>query len=84
MEAELVWISIYLDDTHIYYINRWHNWPKVADDDLHKFLDFLFWSDKLIVWHNLKYDLEILELYRKSTKIAHKNEDDNIQMTIGI
>ncbi len=84
IEAELVWISIYLDDSHIYYINRWHNWPQVTDDDLHSFLDFLFWSDKFIVWHNLKYDLEILELYRKNTKILHKTEPEGLQMTIGI
>ena len=73
MIAELVWISIYLDDENIFYINRLHNWDFVSDIDLHSFLDFLLTSDKLIIWHNLKYDLEILEMFMKNKQV--KTED---------
>ncbi len=63
IEAELVWVSIYLDDNNIYYINRLHDWKSVSDNSLSDFLKKLLESDILIVWHNLKYDLQILNLY---------------------
>lgn len=63
IEAELVWISIYIDDNNIYYINRLHNWAAVYDIYLKEFLNNLFELDILIIWHNLKYDLEILDLF---------------------
>jgi len=65
IEAELVWVSIYLDNNHIYYINRLHNWPKVNDKDLKDFLNKLLDLDILIIGHNIKYDLEIIELFLK-------------------
>lgn len=66
MEAELTWISIYLDDKNIYYINRLHSGDSVWDSDLKDFIFNLLSLDILIVWHNLKYDLEILELFTKN------------------
>ena len=41
---------------------------------MHSFLGYLFWSDVFIIGHNLKYDLEILDLFRKSSNI-HRNID---------
>ena len=67
IEAKLTWISIYLDDKNIYYINRLHGWKKIIDNDLKKFINNLLSLDILIVWHNLKYDLEILELFLKNS-----------------
>ena len=66
MDAELVWISIYLDDNNIFYINRLHTGESIFDKYLASFLDFLLTSEKLIVWHNLKFDLEILELFQQN------------------
>lgn len=63
IEAELVGVSVYLDDNNIYYINRLHDWKAVSDNSLSDFLNKLLESDILIVWHNLKYDLQILNLY---------------------
>jgi len=63
IEAELVWISIYIDDKNIYYINRLHKWEYVEDKDLKNFLNKLFSMNILIIWHNLKYDLEIIDLF---------------------
>lgn len=63
IEADLVWISVYIDDKNIFYINRLHKWDSVWDIDLKDFLSKLFELDLLIVWHNIKYDLEILELF---------------------
>ena len=82
MKAELVWISMYLDDEHIYYINRLHTWKSVTDNELYSFLDFLLTSDKLIIWHNIKYDLEILELFMKNKYI--KIEKIFWQMSLGV
>lgn len=74
IEAQLVWVSIYLDDDNIYYINRLHNWDSVTDKELHNFLDYLLQSDHLIIWHNIKYDLQIIELFLKWSNL-HKSEE---------
>ena len=68
-EADLVWVSIYLDDKNIYYINVLHNWENVTKKDLISFLENIFNSDKLIVGHNLKYDLEIIKYFKKSLQL---------------
>lgn len=80
--ADLVWISIYLDDYNIYYINYQHKWNTIKYNFLKKFLENLFDLDILIIWHNIKYDLEILELYisKQSTYISNNWE----QMTFDI
>ena len=77
IDAKLVWISIYLDDDNIYYINRLHSWDKVWDNELKIFLDNLFELDVLIIWHNLKYDLEIIELFKKNIGVKSDNNVDN-------
>ena len=63
IKAKLVWISIYLDDKNIFYVNRLHKWNKVSDLKLKEFLEKLFDLDILIVGHNIKYDLEIVNLF---------------------
>ena len=77
-EAELVWVSIYLDDNNIYYINSMHEWPSVTKSKLREFLKNLLSSDKTIVWHNLKYDLEVINVFLSEQswvkeKIFNKN-----------
>ena len=62
-KAELVWVSILLSEHEIYYINRLHSWPKVGDTNLQIFINSLLSSKKIIIWHNLKYDLQILEIF---------------------
>lgn len=75
MLAELVWISLYLDDKNIFYINRMHNYSNVSDEKLKTFLNNLFDLDILIIGHNIKYDLEIIDLFinKKSIKFVAKN-----------
>jgi DNA polymerase-1 len=68
IKAELVWVSILLDEKNIYYINVWHNWPKVDKSKLRDFLNYLLNSDITIIGHNIKYDLEIIELFLKKTE----------------
>lgn len=91
IDAKLVWISIYLDDNNIFYINRMHSWDKVDDLSLKNFLNNLFDLDILIIWHNLKYDLEITQLFlwnidwKKSNYISNnekEREKENIQMSL--
>jgi DNA polymerase-1 len=74
--AEIVGVSIYLDDENIYYINHAHRWPQVSFTDLKEFLDDIFNMDITIVWHNIKYDLEVIESYFKSSgKTEFKKEE---------
>jgi DNA polymerase I len=61
MQAELVWVSIFLDEDHIFYINFLHHGQKVSKREGKEFLKKLLESDKKIIGHNLKYDLEIIE-----------------------
>lgn len=82
IEAKLVWISILLDEKHIYYINRLHHWPKTEDKDLKDFLNKLFDLDILIIGHNIKYDLEIIELYLKNK--TSENNQSKPQLSLSI
>lgn len=70
MQADLVWISIYLDDENIFYINVSHQWEKVPRESVKEFIKYLFSLDIEIIGHNLKYDLEIIEnfLHSENTK----------------
>lgn len=63
IKAELVGVSIFLDKEHIYYINVEHNWPKVNKNELREFFKFILNSNLKIIGHNIKYDLEIIELF---------------------
>jgi len=89
MEAQLAWVSIYLDDKNIFYINRLHHWESLEDSDLKDFLTTLLESDLLIIWHNIKYDLEIIELFlnNKSQNEGNRNtswkEEISWQITLG-
>ena len=69
MSADLVWVSIYLDDENIYYINRLHQGSSVSDKQLHNFLDYLIQSELLIIGHNIKYDLQIIEFFLKYSNL---------------
>ena len=73
MKAKIVWVSFYLDEKNIFYINRLHKWPRVSDLELKKFLKNLFELDILIIWHNLKYDLEVIENFLKNDEIFDEN-----------
>ena len=83
IDAKLVWVSIYLDNSNIFYINRLHEWSSVTDSQLKLFLKNLFELDILIVWHNLKYDLEIIELFLWNNNNVN-NENNLWQMSFGI
>ncbi len=75
MKAELVGISIYLNNNNIFYINRLHSWNRVSDLKLKEFLEKLFKLDITIIGHNIKYDLEIVDLFLKND--FNKNYDIN-------
>ncbi len=70
MEANLVGISLYLDEKNIFYINVLHDWEKISYEESRDFLEFLFSLDIEIVGHNLKYDLEIVQRH------FDKNQDN--------
>lgn len=77
VEASLVWISIFLDEKNIYYINFWHKNSKkrVSQNALNKFLNNLFLFDNLtIVWHNIKYDLEVIKIFLKKDFVGTKSQ----------
>ncbi|MDD5213325.1 MAG: 5'-3' exonuclease H3TH domain-containing protein [Candidatus Gracilibacteria bacterium] len=74
--AEIVGVSIYLDDANIYYINHAHRGPQVSFTELKEFLDDIFNMDITIIGHNIKYDLEVIESYFKSSgKTEVKKEE---------
>jgi len=86
-KAKLVWISLLLDKKNIFYINLWHNWPKPSNIKIKDFLTNLLNSKIKIIWHNIKYDLEIIELFIKNNtnlKIDWLENNNNTfwQMTL--
>lgn len=82
MDADLVWVSIYIDDENIFYINRLHKWDKVSDLELKNFLKNIFDLDILIIWHNLKYDLEIIENFlNRENKFGKEKSEENLQIS---
>jgi len=82
MKAELVGISIYLNDDNIFYINRMHSWNKVSDENLKDFLIKLFELDILIIGHNIKYDLEIIDLFLKKDNITDEEIEKKEQISL--
>lgn len=82
IEAELVWLSIYLDKKNIYYINRMHNWASIKDSLLTIFLKKIFRMDITIVGHNLKYDLEIIEQFLDSYSDSKKKSWSQMTMSL--
>ncbi len=77
IKAELVWVSILLDEKNIYYINVAHNWPKVDKSKLRDFLNYLLNSEITIIGHNIKYDLEIIELFLKKIENNFQTETES-------
>ena len=84
LEAELVWVSVLLNDDEIYYINHLHDGPQVRTQELQLFLTKILESDISIIGHNLKYDLQILEsfLKEKSKKITNKSDSSFWQTSL--
>lgn len=62
-QAQLVGISVYLDDSNIYYLNLQHRGPQLPYEAVKSFLEKLLQSDKKIIGHNLKYDLEVVQKF---------------------
>ncbi len=87
IEAQLVWVSIYLDDENIFYINHLHEGEKIETQKLKDFMHYIFWLDSEIIGHNIKYDLEIIEMFLESqnkNKSQGKSSDTCWQMTLGL
>ncbi len=76
MEAEIVGISIYLDEKNIFYINLKHRWPQVSQEAVKIWIGKLLKSDKTIVGHNLKYDLEVIEMFLKQGINRETNQNE--------
>ncbi len=80
-QALITWISICLWTDDLYYINRMHDWLQIEDKDLFIFLSSILESDTLLIWHNIKYDLQIINsfLFKKciSTVIEKKIKNEN-------
>lgn len=87
MKAQLVWVSIYLDNENIFYINHMHEGEKVSTDSLKDFINKLFSMDIEIIGHNIKYDLEIINnflIFENNSKSQDKTKDSFWQMTLGL
>ncbi len=82
IKAELVGMSIYLDDDNIFYINRLHSWPQINDKDFKDFLKKLFNLNIIFIGHNIKYDLEIIDLFLKKNELEKKNDNKQKQISL--
>lgn len=83
IEAELVWISVLLDEDNIFYINRLHKWNSPKDESIKEFFKWLLDSNKRIIGHNIKYDLQIISLFLDSNNESNqKNTNSNSQISL--
>lgn len=83
-EAIIQWISLYLDDKNIFYINL-NKLSNISQDTIKTFIVNLLNSNKTLIGHNLKYDLEIIESFintNKSQWIINKNSNWQICLEI--
>jgi DNA polymerase-1 len=80
MEAQLVGISLYINNIW-YYINIRHSWDKIDIKTAQEFLENLLNSDKIIIWHNLKYDLHIIyNFLEKKAESNTKNDAKQVSL----
>ena len=82
IKAKLVWVSIYLNDNNIFYINRLHSGPKVNDEDFKDFLNKLFNMNIILIGHNIKYDLEVIDLFLKNNDLKSSQKQDQQQISL--
>jgi len=84
IEADLIGVSILLDDDTIFYINHAHNWPQVERSELQNFIRQVLESPVKIIGHNIKYDLQVLEsfLVWKSNSITQSLDSSLWQMSL--
>ncbi|MDA9128926.1 hypothetical protein N9J72_00420 [Candidatus Gracilibacteria bacterium] len=75
-EAELVGVSILLSEKEIYYINHLHPGPQVSTIDLQNFIKNIIESDILIIGHNIKYDLQILEHFLQEKSMNTQKDSE--------
>ena len=74
-EAELCGVSILLPEDDIYYINLMHRGPQVSYTLLQEFIAKLFASDILLIGHNIKYDIQVLEMFLASTQDTQSSKN---------
>ncbi len=71
-EAQLVGVSILLDEDNIFYINLMHRWPQVEWQHAQDFIKRLLSSEIVLIAHNFKYDLQIMQQFvSKEKEITH-------------
>ncbi len=83
-ESHIVWISILIPDSKIYYINLMHRGPQINPVKIQDFIHNIFQLDIQIIGHNLKYDLQVIETFLKRNFVSNVqiNNASNWQMTL--
>lgn len=82
-EAELVGVSLMLWE-EIFYINLWHGGAKVEIPQMKGFLRNILEWDFIIIGHNLKYDLQVVQVFldSKNTDIQKSQEESHWQLDL--
>jgi DNA polymerase-1 len=62
-EADIVWISMHINDENSVYISRLHEKSSINDTRLKSLIQNMFDSDIMIIWHDIKFDLKILDIF---------------------
>lgn len=80
-DADLTGVSICIWKDELYYINHLHTWEKIERKVLQNFLKNILDLDILIIGHNIKYDLEVIELFLKKETSSLRQEPEKQQLT---
>lgn len=78
---KIVWVSLWLW-SEFYYINHLHNDEQVSKNALIIFFNNLLNSEKTIIWHNLKYDLEMIYSFCENKNTNNETLEKIKQITL--
>jgi DNA polymerase-1 len=85
-KADITGVSLCFGEEKLFYLNHLHAGAQLERDELKAFLRKILDSDLIIIGHNLKYDLQVIEYFLSAEKkeTSCSQEQDFWQTTLGI
>ena len=84
-DADITGVSICIWEDELYYVNHLHEWEKISREDVQNFLKNVLELDILIIGHNIKYDLEVIDIFLQNNFALKKApENSGAQMSFAL
>lgn len=83
--ADITGVSICIWEDELYYVNHLHEWEKISREDVQNFLKNVLDLNILIIGHNIKYDLEVIDIFLQNNSSFKKApENSGAQMSFAL